>query len=403
VKFQFNTGNQIINRYVATRWLSGGRKLKTDYYTYVVPLAIPLDSGKVITNPKYIVNVVNLSGTSYVDDAEYTRRSDGLTYANGGKVYNSEGYTNGDGLTAYSYYRKDHLGNNREVWCPNTTAQRTEYYPSGLPWSEGLNPSTQEHKYNGKEFIEMDRYDTYDYGARGYYPAMWRFTSVDPLAEMYYSISPYVYCKNNPVNYIDPNGEFSLLGAVWFWLFHGGGDIGKDKATDEFFVGQKVESKTATGIVKRNFDKNGRNHGVIQYGQMNGASINGTANHQMLDLPNSKYHEPSIDMKKASTDAEAFDLWAKIFNNNESNADSDPIKNNEPKVVSDEVIDYGVVEDVQDDGSVTQEAVSIRTKDGTIYHFNYNKNHFHKKDTFYTKTRLKYSNGTYDNIHKNFK
>ena len=206
MRFQLTTGNRIINRYVASRWLSGGRKLKTDYYTYVVPLAVQLDSGKVITNPKYIVNVVNLSGTSYVDDAEYTRRSDGLTYANGGKVYNSEGYTNGDGLTAYSYYRKDHLGNNREVWCPNTTAQRTEYYPSGLPWSEGLNPSTQEHKYNGKEFIEMDGYDAYDYGARGLQAATMRFTSVDPLAEIDYSVSPYVYCKGNPVNNIDPFG-----------------------------------------------------------------------------------------------------------------------------------------------------------------------------------------------------
>jgi RHS repeat-associated protein len=150
--------------------------------------------------------VVNLSGTSYVDDAEYTRRSDGLTYANGGKVNNSEGYTNGDGLTVFSYYRKDHLGNNREVWYPNTTAQRTEYYPSGLPWSEGLNPSTQEHKYNGKEFIEMDGYDTYDYGARGLQAATMRFTSVDPQAEIDYSVSPYVYCKGNPVNNIDPFG-----------------------------------------------------------------------------------------------------------------------------------------------------------------------------------------------------
>jgi hypothetical protein len=29
---------------------------------------------------------------------------------------------------------------------------------------------------------------------------------MDPLAEKYYSVSPYVYCKNNPMNAIDPNG-----------------------------------------------------------------------------------------------------------------------------------------------------------------------------------------------------
>jgi len=52
----------------------------------------------------------------------------------------------------------------------------------------------------------MNGYDTYDYGARGYYPASGRFMTVDPLAEKYYSISPYVYCAGNPVRFIDPNG-----------------------------------------------------------------------------------------------------------------------------------------------------------------------------------------------------
>lgn len=29
----------------------------------------------------------------------------------------------------------------------------------------------------------------------------------DPLADKYYSISPYAFCNNNPVNYIDPDGR----------------------------------------------------------------------------------------------------------------------------------------------------------------------------------------------------
>ena len=67
----------------------------------------------------------------------------------------------------------------------NTTIQHTQYYPSGLPWASnnGDNLGLQPYKYNGKEFVEMHVYDTYDYGARGYYPAMGRFTSVDPLCE----------------------------------------------------------------------------------------------------------------------------------------------------------------------------------------------------------------------------
>jgi hypothetical protein len=31
--------------------------------------------------------------------------------------------------------------------------------------------------------------------------------TTDPLAEKYYSISPYAYCANNPVKYIDPDGK----------------------------------------------------------------------------------------------------------------------------------------------------------------------------------------------------
>lgn len=33
-----------------------------------------------------------------------------------------------------------------------------------------------------------------------------RFLTIDPLAEKYYSWSPYVYVKNNPLKYIDPTG-----------------------------------------------------------------------------------------------------------------------------------------------------------------------------------------------------
>ncbi len=42
-----------------------------------------------------------------------------------------------------------------------------------------------------------------------------RWMCMDPLAEKYYDVSPYVYCKNNPVNRIDPDGMddyFSNLG-----------------------------------------------------------------------------------------------------------------------------------------------------------------------------------------------
>jgi len=56
----------------------------------------------------------------------------------------------------------------------------------------------------------MSGLNQYDYGARYYDPAIARFTTMDPMCEKYYSISPYAYCANNPVNRIDPDGRSFL-------------------------------------------------------------------------------------------------------------------------------------------------------------------------------------------------
>ena len=54
-----------------------------------------------------------------------------------------------------------------------------------------------------------------DYGARQYMPDLAQFTSVDPLAEKYYHLSPYAYCANNPVRFIDENEIALLLEIEW--------------------------------------------------------------------------------------------------------------------------------------------------------------------------------------------
>jgi RHS repeat-associated protein len=79
-----------------------------------------------------------------------------------------------------------------------------------LPWATTTSdhPEAQNKKYNGKEFVEMHGLDEYDSEARWMYPSILRTTTIDPLAEKYYSISPYAWCGNNPVNIIDPTGMF---------------------------------------------------------------------------------------------------------------------------------------------------------------------------------------------------
>ena len=65
----------------------------------------------------------------------------------------------------------------------------------------------QPYKFGGKELDRFNTLDYYDFEARAFDPTLMRFTRPDPLAEKYYSVSPYVYYANNPVRYVDPDGK----------------------------------------------------------------------------------------------------------------------------------------------------------------------------------------------------
>ncbi|WP_273005714.1 RHS repeat-associated core domain-containing protein [Chryseobacterium sp.] len=121
----------------------------------------------------------------------------------------------------YIYQYKDHLGNVRVSFGKNSAGaleitDANDYYPFGMNHLKTGNAffgvgSYKNYKYNGKELQETGMYD---YGARFYMPDLGRWGVVDPMAEKYFSDSPFNYVLNNPISYIDPFGmDIYKLGA----------------------------------------------------------------------------------------------------------------------------------------------------------------------------------------------
>ena len=135
--------------------------------------------------------------TDYVGNMIYEKGSLKRILVDGGYIENG----------AYYFYIQDHLGNNRVVAkADGTLVQANHYYPYGMTFAESSFAEKQPYKYNGKELDDENGVNLYDYDARQMDIVSGRFTSVDPMAEKYYNWSPYVYCANNPINIIDPNG-----------------------------------------------------------------------------------------------------------------------------------------------------------------------------------------------------
>ena len=190
-RIQFSAGHTTEYVYDAD-----GRKLRTVHRTAVPNMSVPLNS----TVELDATNTLGKDSTDYV--GSFILRQGQLD-----KYLFDGGYVTFSGATPqFHYYGKDHLGNNRTVVNSNGTVEQvTHYYPFGGLMGESTNGDIQRYKYNGKELDRMNGLDWYDYGAR--HMDGIRFTTIDPMAEKYYGVSPYVYCKDNPVKYVDPDGK----------------------------------------------------------------------------------------------------------------------------------------------------------------------------------------------------
>ena len=108
-----------------------------------------------------------------------------------------------------NYFITDHLGSTRVVVNQDgTVLGRNNYYPFGklLEGSNTQVPTTR-YTFSGKEIQTTGDVNYLDFGARMYDDFICRWFTLDPMAEKYYGISPYVYCANNPIMFIDLHGD----------------------------------------------------------------------------------------------------------------------------------------------------------------------------------------------------
>ena len=105
------------------------------------------------------------------------------------------------------YYHPDHLGSSSYITnLDGEVAQHIEYVPFGEVFIEERNNTwNTPYLFNAKEFDEET--GMYYYGARYYEPRLSLWMAVDPKMEKYQNVSAYVYCLNNPLKIIDPDGK----------------------------------------------------------------------------------------------------------------------------------------------------------------------------------------------------
>ena len=134
-----------------------------------------------------------------------------------------------------------------DVWFDNfmvmsTTSpvmQETHYGPWGLELTgigfQYTGIKANKYLYNGKELIEDNGLQYYDYGARMYDPVIGRWGVVDPLAHERSWVSTYNFVQNKPILRVDPDGRKDII------YDHEGNQTGleNDNWFHNFFLGER--------------------------------------------------------------------------------------------------------------------------------------------------------------------
>ena len=123
-----------------------------------------------------------------------------------------------------------------------TVMSASDYYPFGLPMRGRIyNPASYNYGYNGQmkmdEIVGNGNHTTAMYWE--YDTRLGRRWNLDPkynASESRYSVN-----GNNPIIYLDPNGDFKTTLGAWLYKATHGGEIIRDTKSGQYFVGKQVK------------------------------------------------------------------------------------------------------------------------------------------------------------------
>ncbi len=158
------------------------------------------------------------------------------------------------------WYHPDHLGSSSWITFTDGKAVQHLHY---LPWGEDF-VNQKSNGFDGVRFTfsakEKDVETGLSYfGSRYYSSDLSIWLSVDPMAAKYPSMSPYVYCANNPVRLVDPNGE-----EVGDFIFNGT-IIGNDGIDDGLlYVVRNVDNPDCDVAVDFILNNSGKTQAFVE-------------------------------------------------------------------------------------------------------------------------------------------
>ncbi|WP_024773014.1 RHS repeat-associated core domain-containing protein [Aquimarina macrocephali] len=136
----------------------------------------------------------------------------------------------------YVYQYKDHLNNVRLSYKDadkngsisiSEIVQEKNYYPFGLQhqgYNDMLRGRNHNYGFGDKEENKELDLEWLNFGARNYNSAIGRWMNIDNLAENSIDLTPYHYANNNPIIFVDPDGQdwfyYKQEGneeATWNW------------------------------------------------------------------------------------------------------------------------------------------------------------------------------------------